>query len=119
MFLLFLLLVLGTLLFFLVRNGQLGSTAWAPSRSPDKRRIHGACQCLELDSGKRFLGPQKRQKAPLNSGLRQQPPATPTCQRPWSPGRPWTLTSRYWVEPDKLTRTIQQGRPGRGTIWRA
>ena len=35
MFFLFLLLVLGTLLFFLVRNGQLGSTAWAPSRSPE------------------------------------------------------------------------------------
>ena len=35
MFLLFLLLALGTLLFFLVRNGQLGSTAWAPSRSPE------------------------------------------------------------------------------------
>jgi putative membrane protein len=35
MFLLFLLLVLGTLLFFLVRNGQLGSSAWATSRSPE------------------------------------------------------------------------------------
>ena len=35
MFLLFLLLVLGTLLFFLVRNGQLGSSAWANTRSPE------------------------------------------------------------------------------------
>jgi putative membrane protein len=35
MFFLFLLLVLGTLLFFLVRNGQLGSSASATSRSPE------------------------------------------------------------------------------------
>ena len=35
MFLLFLLLALGTLLFFLVRNGQLGSSAWASTRSPE------------------------------------------------------------------------------------
>jgi putative membrane protein len=35
MFFLFLLLVLGTLLFFLVRNGQLGSSAWATNRSPE------------------------------------------------------------------------------------
>ena len=35
MFLLFVLLVLGTLLFFLVRNGQLGSSTWASTRSPE------------------------------------------------------------------------------------
>ena len=35
MFLLFLMLALGTLLFFLVRNGQLGSSAWASTRSPE------------------------------------------------------------------------------------
>ena len=35
MFFLFLLVVLGTLLFFLVRNGQLGSSGWATNRSPE------------------------------------------------------------------------------------
>jgi putative membrane protein len=35
MFFLFLLLVLGTVLFFLVRNGQLGSSQWAANRSPE------------------------------------------------------------------------------------
>ena len=82
MFFLFMLLVLGTLLFFLVRNGQLGSTAWATNRSPEaeakthpgravcarrhhERRIHGARQRLELDSRKRFLGCQERQEAAL------------------------------------------------------
>jgi putative membrane protein len=35
MFFLFLLLVLGTLLFFLARNGQLGSSAWATKTSPE------------------------------------------------------------------------------------
>jgi uncharacterized membrane protein len=35
MFFLLMLLALGTLLFFLVRNGQLGSASWASTRSPE------------------------------------------------------------------------------------
>jgi uncharacterized membrane protein len=35
MFFLLMLLALGTLLFFLVRNGQLGSPSWANTRSPE------------------------------------------------------------------------------------
>jgi putative membrane protein len=35
MFFLLMLLVLGTLLFFLIRNGQFGPTSWASTRSPE------------------------------------------------------------------------------------
>ena len=35
MFFLFMLLVLGTLVFFLVRHGQFGAQSWAVNRSPE------------------------------------------------------------------------------------
>jgi uncharacterized membrane protein len=35
MFFLFMLLVLGTLVFFLVRHGQFGAQSWAGNRSPE------------------------------------------------------------------------------------
>ena len=35
MFFLFLLIVLGTVLFFLARNGQLGTSQWTANRSPE------------------------------------------------------------------------------------